>query len=125
MAQIARLPAPRGAGTARAAWRWLTQPRTVRLSPLGALAIAAACVAVVLARPDRDSHPAPGSAREFGFVIVPPPAATVSLVGDFNDWDSARTPMHLARKAWAVWSAVISLSPGRYRYAFLVDGVSR
>ena len=124
MAQIARSPARPGAGTARAAWRWLTLPRTVRLSPLGALAIAAACVAVVLARPDRDSHPAPGSAREFGFVIVAPRAATVSLVGDFNDWDAARTPMQRARRAGSVWTAVIPLSPGRYRYAFLVDGVS-
>jgi len=60
---------------------------------------------------------------EFGFVVVAPRATTVSLVGDFNDWDAARTPMQRVRKDESVWTAVIPLTPGRYRYAFLVDGV--
>ena len=124
MEQIAHLPAHRGGGTARAAWRWLTRARTVRLSPLGALAIAAAFVVVALSRPDRFYRAAPASAREFGFVVVAPRAATVSLVGDFNDWDAARTPMQRARRDASVWTAVIPLTPGRYRYAFLVDGAS-
>lgn len=124
MEQIARLPARRAGGTTRGAWHWLTRPRTVRLSPLGALAIAAVFVAVVLSRPDRLSHPASTGAREFSFVVVAPRAATVSLVGDFNDWDAARTPMQRAGKQASVWTAVLPLTPGRYRYAFLVDGVS-
>ena len=53
--------------------------------------------------------------------MVAPLAARVSLVGDFNDWDAARTPMRRIREG-AVWTAVVPLSPGRYRYAFLVDG---
>jgi hypothetical protein len=124
MAQVGRFPAHREGGTARAAWRWLTRPRTVRLSPLGALAIAAAFAVVALSRPDRYSRPAPASVREFGFVVVAPRAATVSLVGDFNDWDAARTPMQRVRKQESVWTAVIPLTPGRYRYAFLVNGVN-
>jgi predicted carbohydrate-binding protein with CBM48 len=124
MEQIARLPARRPGGLARAAWRWLTRPRTIRLSPLGALAIAAVLVAIGLWRPDRPSSPVPASARAFGFVVVAPRAATVSLVGDFNDWDAARTPMQRTRKDESVWTAVIPLTPGRYRYAFLVNGVS-
>lgn len=120
MEQIAGLPARRRGGPVRAAWRWLIRPRTIRLSPLGALAIAAVFVAVVLWRPDRPSNPA--SARAFGFVVVAPRAATVSLVGDFNDWDAARTPMQRTRTDESVWTAVIPLTPGRYRYAFLVDG---
>src|SRR5256885_940073 len=60
----------------------------------------------------------------FGFVVVAPRAATVSLVGDFNDWDAARTPMQRTRTGESVWTAVIPLTPGRYRYAFLVDGVA-
>jgi len=115
MEQIARLPARRTGGL-RATWRWIIRPRTIRLSPLGALAIAAVFVAVVLWRP--------ASARAFGFVVVAPRAATVSLVGDFNDWDAARTPMQRTRKDESVWTAVIPLTPGRYRYAFLVDGVA-
>src|SRR5436853_2233936 len=124
MEQIARLPARPTGGPVRATWRWLIRRRTIRLSPLGALAIAAVFVAVVLWRPDRPSSPAPASARAFGFVVVAPRAATVSLVGDFNDWDAARTPMQRTRKDASVWTAVIPLTPGRYRYAFLVDGVS-
>ena len=123
MEQIACLPARRTGGAAGAAWRWLTRARTVRLSPLGALAIAAGFVAVVLLRPARDPLSPPTSPRQFGFVVVAPRAATVSLVGDFNDWDAARMPMRRARTPGSVWTAVIPLSPGRYRYAFLVDGV--
>ena len=115
MEQIGRLPR-RG--------NWLTRPRTVRVSPLAALAVAAAFVAVALWRPDRASRPGGASAREFGFVVVAPRATTVSLVGDFNDWDAARTPMRRARQGESVWTAVVPLTPGRYRYAFLVDGVS-
>ena len=128
MAQIASLPARRSGGAARAAWRWLIAPRTVRLSPLGALAIAAVFAAVVLWRPDRATRPgrgrpASGSASDFGFVVVAPRAATVALVGDFNDWDAGRTPMRRVRQDESVWTAVIPLTPGRYRYGFLVDGV--
>ena len=121
MAQIASLPARRSGGAPHAAWGWLTRPRTVPFLPLGALAVAAVFVAVVLWRPDRPSRPA--SVSEFGFVVVAPRATTVSLVGDFNDWDAARTPMQRVRKDESVWTAVIPLTPGRYRYAFLVDGV--
>jgi len=47
-------------------------------------------------------------------------AASVALVGDFNDWDPARSPMQTAH---GVWATVVQLAPGRYRYAFLVNGV--
>jgi 1,4-alpha-glucan branching enzyme len=81
-------------------------------------------VAIALWRPARPSSTAAASARAFGFVVVAPRAATVSLVGDFNDWDAARTPMQRTRKNESVWTAVIPLTPGRYRYGFLVDGVA-
>ena len=54
------------------------------------------------------------------FVLVAPQAASVSLVGDFNDWDPARSPMQTAQ---GVWATAVRLAPGRYRYAFLVNGV--
>ena len=38
MEQVRRHPPRRAAGAAQAAWGWLTRPRTIRLSPLGALA---------------------------------------------------------------------------------------
>ncbi|HEY3279947.1 MAG TPA: isoamylase early set domain-containing protein [Gemmatimonadales bacterium] len=105
MAEIATLPTPTRARPA-AAWR--------RLAPLAALAVAAS-VLLLIARPA-------SSTRKLQFVLVAPQAATVSLVGDFNDWDAARTPMRPLRADGAVWSAVVPLAPGRYHYAFLVNG---
>lgn len=82
------------------------------------LAAAAVFGAVLLGRPwSRGGN----GADAFQFVLVAPQAASVSLVGDFNDWDPSRAPMHAARGG--VWATVVPLAPGRYRYAFLVDGV--
>ena len=52
---------------------------------------------------------------------LPAGARAVSLVGDFNGWDAAATPM--ARTgAGAEWSAQLPLTPGRHVYAFVIDG---
>jgi hypothetical protein len=82
------------------------------------LAAAAVLGGLVIARPwqrgdGSDTNP-------FQFVLVAPQAASVALVGDFNDWDPARAPMQTAQ---GVWATVVPLAPGRYRYAFLVNGV--
>lgn len=123
MQEIAALPERRGPRTVAAAWRWLVRSRRVPFSPLAGLAVAAGLV-LLLVLPDRHwrgtapAHPR----RAFQFVLVAPRASRVSLVGDFNDWDAARTPMRPLRTDRTVWTAVLPLSPGRYRYAFLVDG---
>jgi len=82
------------------------------------LAAAAVLGALLIGRPWRASG---NGSDALQFVLVAPQAASVSLVGDFNDWDPSRAPMHAARGG--VWATVVSLAPGRYRYAFLVDGV--
>jgi len=121
MEEIAALPAG-PAVPAGGVWRWLTG-RRLTLTPLGALGLAAAFVVAVVgvwrvrAAPDA-VEPA---LRGFQFVLVEPHAANVSLVGDFNDWDATRTPMHRT-PGDGLWSAVVPLEPGRYRYAFLIDG---
>lgn len=81
------------------------------------LAAAAVLGTVLIARPWSRGGDRPDV---FQFVLVAPQAASVSLVGDFNDWDPARAPM---RTADGVWATVVPLAPGRYRYAFLVNGV--
>jgi len=121
MERIATLPTPRRAGAVTAAWRWLTEPRHVALSPLSGLAVATGLVALALLLPALARRPAP-TIHELQFVLVAPHATAVSLIGDFNDWDPARTPMRLASAGGAVWTAVVPLSPGRYPYAFLVNG---
>src|SRR5207249_7618857 len=125
MDEIARLPVPGGRSAARAAWGWVTRPRHIALSPLGGLAIATGVAALALVLSGRrpgSAPPAEDTPREFEFVVVAPRAASVSLVGDFNDWDAARTPMRPSQRGGPLWTAVVPLAPGRYRYAFLVDG---
>ena len=124
MQEIARGESVRAPGAGVAGWRWVIRPRQFAVSPLGALAMAAALAALMLALPRRGPRsglPAEAARREFQFVVVVPRAARVALVGDFNDWDATRTPMRPAQRGGSVWTAVLPLSPGRYRYAFLVD----
>lgn len=50
-------------------------------------------------------------------------AKTVAVVGDFNGWDPAATPMQRVG-ANGPWSATVFAKPGRHTYAFLVDGTT-
>ena len=53
-----------------------------------------------------------------------PDATNVSLIGDFNRWDSARHPM--VRDDNGTWRVSLKLAADRfYSYKFLVDGVER
>jgi 1,4-alpha-glucan branching enzyme len=80
-----------------------------------------------------DQHPIPGQTGEYRvaqktdtvyvqrFVFVAPDAKQVALAGDFNDWDASRTRLAKSEHP-GVWTADVPLSPGRYSYAFVVDG---
>ena len=51
-----------------------------------------------------------------------PGARSVVLVGDFNDWDEAATPMDRLRSG--EYKVTLDLETGReYNYRFLIDGV--
>ena len=54
------------------------------------------------------------------FVFDRKDAASVSLVGDFNEWQGGETP--LTRLESGLWTVSVPLVPGRHVYAFLVDG---
>jgi hypothetical protein len=58
--------------------------------------------------------------RSVEFVLRTAADSAVALVGDFNDWDPEATP--LRPTADGLWSVVVPLRPGRYRYTFIVDG---
>jgi hypothetical protein len=60
------------------------------------------------------------SVRPVEFALRTPADSAVVLVGDFNDWNPAATP--LRRASDGVWSVTVPLRPGRYRYTFIVDG---
>jgi hypothetical protein len=115
---------------------WLSPRWTIRLSPVSGLAAAAGLAALALAasmvmRPRATPAPAEpavaelaatGAAGEIAqFVLVAPDAESVTLVGDFNDWSLSAT--RLARQSGdGVWWVTVPLPPGRYRYAFVVNG---
>jgi hypothetical protein len=54
------------------------------------------------------------------FVFRNATAHRVSVVGDFNDWNPARTPMRRA-SGDALWSVTVPIIPGRHVYAFMID----
>jgi Carbohydrate-binding module 48 (Isoamylase N-terminal domain) len=122
----------------QARWAWLTDARSLRLSPVAGAALAAGLVGVgvllgldlasprlVADPPSEQQQPlvqTRDSARDgVKFVLVAPQAARVSLVGDFNRWDPAATPMERTPTG-GTWSVVVPLSAGRHEYAFVVDG---
>jgi len=118
----------RGGGI-RAVVQWLKRRRTVSVSPLGGLGFATAVVALLLiqqwwlAATPETTPPAVASAQErdvVQFVFVAPGASEVALVGDFNDWSLGATPMRTV-PGNGMWTVTVPLSPGRYRYAFVVD----
>ncbi|HEU4563892.1 MAG TPA: isoamylase early set domain-containing protein [Gemmatimonadaceae bacterium] len=65
--------------------------------------------------------PAAEGARYVRFALIAPQAASVSVVGDFNDWTPGETPLQYS-PAGGVWSVVVTLPAGRYEYTFLVNG---
>jgi 1,4-alpha-glucan branching enzyme len=50
-----------------------------------------------------------------------PASSRVAVVGDFNDWDPAATPLRPAGDD-GTWVVELRLKPGRYHYTFLIDG---
>ena len=59
--------------------------------------------------------------RAVNFICPAPQAKSVSLVGDFNQWNPNSHPMkQMPDRAWMI---NVELKHGHHRYAFLVDGV--
>jgi hypothetical protein len=103
------------------------EPRVWRLRPV--VAIAAGVVLILLGAAGARLLPDGPGARLSGavvapaavrFVFVAPSAGNVSVVGDFNQWNPSAIP--LRRLSDGTWIADVPLAPGRYAYAFVVDG---
>jgi hypothetical protein len=114
---------------------WWRRERVYRVSPLVGVALAAGIGAIVVvssivlgsrigARPS-----APRVAQVVQrdtvqlvrFVFVDRGAATVELVGDFNEWARGTTELKPSG-APGVWAVSVPLSPGRHEYAFIING---
>lgn len=62
-----------------------------------------------------DSRPVPKQ-----FVLQNSTAKRVSLVGDFNNWNSAAAPL-TRDPASGIWTTVVPIAPGRHVYGFMID----
>jgi len=58
--------------------------------------------------------------RKTEFSLSAPQVRSVSIAGDFNQWDTFSHSLKQDRKG--VWRISLSLNPGQYEYRFLVDG---
>jgi hypothetical protein len=128
---------------------WYRRTLSVTVTPLRGLAAAAALTGIVAVsmlrgrssaeeqvaatlpdsslslQPVANATYAPSNAaQQKQFIILVPGAKSVSLVGDFNDWDASRTPMERV-SGDGVWSVTLPLRPGRYEFQYEVDGARR
>lgn len=130
MAAVRAEPVPRP----RPFWQRGFERRTFSLSPVAGALLAAGLVGfgvlasrIVMNRDGRDAAGQPQAVAsrlpvsDTVFVFVAPRAASVSLVGDFNDWDESKAPLvHLPNSG--LWTVTVPLPAGRHLYQFVVDG---
>jgi len=120
MSEIALASAPK-----ESVFGWLLRPRTIRLSPLASLAMAAAAVAVVALLPESTTPvPDPGPAMVaqilVEFSLEAPGATTVAVAGDFSGWESDFVLDDADGDG--VWTGRIPVTPGLHKYMFVIDG---
>jgi len=75
--------------------------------------------------PSATTHLAAGDAAAVAplpvqLVLRAPAAHRVSVVGDFNGWDTHANTLN-RDPASGLWSGTVALRPGRHVYAFIVD----
>lgn len=123
------------AAARRAGVRPWWRQRSIHLTPVGALALAAglAAVAYIGARGIEESAGGTSSGPVVAaqddaddteivrFVFVDPSARQVAVVGSFNQWRKDATPLR-ATGVPGVWAVSVPLEAGRHEYAFVVDG---
>ena len=135
MAAVRAEPLPR---KPTSVWARLVRPHSFNLSPVSGALLAAGLVGIGVVggtiANNRDGQSTVGQSRVavaqrlpvsptdtvVKFVYMAPKADKVFLVGDFNGWDTTKTP--LSRASDGSWIATIPLSAGRHLYGFVVDG---
>lgn len=116
---------------------WWRNEWVIRLSPRTGIAIAAGISAIIAlsgiaigsriaARSQESSRTAqatiaPDAVQLVRFVFVDSGAASVELVGDFNEWTRGAAALEPSG-APGVWAVSVALTPGRHEYAFIVNG---
>jgi hypothetical protein len=130
-----RAEGPRLYPSASSSRSWWRREREFRVSPLAGLALAAGIGGIIvvssIAVGSRISSRTPptqtaltmqrDTVQMVRFVFVDPRAASVELVGDFNEWARGTTTLQRSG-APGVWAVSVPLSPGRHEYAFIING---
>jgi 1,4-alpha-glucan branching enzyme len=90
--------------------RWEQDPR-MPVAPDGNSIIEAQTAMVV---------PVSRGAGGTAFAYTDPAAKSVSVAGEFNQWNATANPMQKDQQG--LWTTAIPLKPGKYPYKFVVDG---
>jgi 1,4-alpha-glucan branching enzyme len=103
-----------GAGIERALQQLRWEARKRRWQHLGAAAAVAAMLLIAVGVTRRSA-----AGSEVRFALADTTQGPVAVIGDFNDWNPRANPL---RHGDGDWSTTLRLKPGRYRYAFVVEG---
>jgi anti-sigma factor RsiW len=88
----------------------------LRWLPAAVTALAAGLVVLAVLRVPKQPLPEPPRVP-VELQLAGAKARTVAVVGDFNGWDAAT----MKKGEDGVWRISLSLPPGRYQYAFVID----
>ncbi|MDH4205941.1 MAG: glycogen-binding domain-containing protein [Desulfobacteraceae bacterium] len=58
--------------------------------------------------------------RRVNFSLEATEAKEIILIGDFNNWNTKKHPMHKDKNG--MWVKTVIIPSGKYEYKFLVDG---
>ena len=116
---------PRGRS---AGWRWILQPRTIRMRPVWVPLAAAAVVALVWlgGRVGGDGAQAAPQATALSdtvfvrFQLLAPEAQQVAIAGSFSEWTPDALP--LVKENGGLWSITLALPLGEHQYQCVIDG---
>jgi hypothetical protein len=92
-------------------------PPTARHWLPAAVSALAVCLVVLTVYVFRSHTPLEAPHVQVELKLAGEKARTVAVVGDFNGWDAVT----MKKGEDGVWRTRLSLPPGRYRYAFVVD----
>lgn len=70
----------------------------------------------------RKHHRIHASIKKVDFYLKTQPNRRVFVAGTFNDWDAEAIPMKDETNS-GNYHATIELTPGKYEYKFIIDGV--
>jgi hypothetical protein len=134
MSQVHALPAH---SRWRGALDWLVAAHSIRIRPITVFASGFALVLLALLAGRATSPspirtmalnpaaPAPGTAAHpvvyVQFALAAREASSVSVAGDFTDWDPSRVKLQ-DQNGDGVWTATVAVPPGNHKYMFVVDG---